>query len=120
MSEATAVRNYLAAIHSERHGQRGRPPVPVEELDRRIAAEPDKLKRLQLIQQRLDSQRRSLTDDTDELRAAFIAHAKGYAERRGISYAAWREVGVSPAVLRMAGIPRSNGHAAPQDDDTAD
>ena len=36
----------------------------------------------------------------------YVKVAKGYAERKGISYAAWRELGVSPDVLRKAGIGR--------------
>ncbi len=33
--------------------------------------------------------------------------AKSYGERKGITYATWRGAGVSPAVLRAAGIPRT-------------
>jgi len=33
--------------------------------------------------------------------------AKSYSSRKGISYAAWREVGVEPAVLKKAGISRA-------------
>ena len=36
----------------------------------------------------------------------FVKSAKGYGERKGISYAAWREVGVSAATLKAAGISR--------------
>ena len=34
----------------------------------------------------------------------FVHAAYRYGQRRGICYAAWREVGVDPAVLRKAGI----------------
>jgi hypothetical protein len=40
------------------------------------------------------------------LEAAFIAVAGPYSARKGLSYAAWRAVGVKPRVLRAAGIPR--------------
>lgn len=40
----------------------------------------------------------------DELELAFISIAKQYSERRGISYRAWRAVGVPPNPLREAGI----------------
>jgi hypothetical protein len=33
--------------------------------------------------------------------------AAEYGQRKGISYAAWRELGVSPAVLKRAGITRA-------------
>ena len=41
------------------------------------------------------------------LEAAFVKVAKAYGHRTGVSYAAWRAVGVSPAVLTAAGISRS-------------
>jgi len=36
-----------------------------------------------------------------------VDHAAAYGERRDISHAAWREVGVSAATLKAAGIRRS-------------
>jgi hypothetical protein len=38
------------------------------------------------------------------LEDGFVEHARSYGERKGISYAAWREIGVSAAVLKRAGI----------------
>ena len=32
-----------------------------------------------------------------------------YSRRKGITYAAWREAGIDPAVLRRAGIRRAGG-----------
>jgi hypothetical protein len=40
----------------------------------------------------------------DALERDFVAVAKRFAALRGISYDAWRDVGVSEAVLRRAGI----------------
>ena len=37
-----------------------------------------------------------------------VAAGAAYSERKGISYAAWREIGVPAAVLKRAGISRSN------------
>ena len=45
--------------------------------------------------------------DLSALEAGFATHAAAYGGRRGISYAAWREVGVSSATLKSAGIRRS-------------
>jgi hypothetical protein len=45
--------------------------------------------------------------DISPLEKAFIKVAKSYADRKGISYSAWRTIGVSPAVLQKAGIPRT-------------
>ena len=46
--------------------------------------------------------------DLTALEAGFVAAAKSYSGRKGISYAAWRAVGVSPGVLKRAGISRSS------------
>jgi hypothetical protein len=42
--------------------------------------------------------------DLSKLESAFIKHAKAYAERKGITKAAFREVGVPAEVLTKAGI----------------
>ncbi|HWC10536.1 MAG TPA: hypothetical protein VG455_04860 [Acidimicrobiales bacterium] len=44
--------------------------------------------------------------DMEALEAGFIAVARPYSDRKGLSYAAWRAVGVKPRVLRAAGIAR--------------
>ncbi len=44
------------------------------------------------------------SDDTN--RKFFIEHAAAFAERKGISYATFREMGVPAAVLKEAGITR--------------
>ncbi|HYX43729.1 MAG TPA: hypothetical protein VE760_01715 [Acidimicrobiales bacterium] len=44
--------------------------------------------------------------DIEDFEAAFIAVAGPYSARKGLTYAAWRAVGVAPRVLRAAGIPR--------------
>ena len=46
------------------------------------------------------------TVDLSALEAEFVAVAKGYAERKQISYEAWREAGVSASTLKAAGITR--------------
>ena len=70
----------------------------------------DPLKRLQLIQQRMDLEQElataGTTVDLTELEAGFVAAARPYGERKGISYDAWRELGVPATTLRSAGITR--------------
>ena len=44
--------------------------------------------------------------DMTELEAEFVAAARGYSARKGITYAAWREIGVPAATLKAADIPR--------------
>ena len=45
--------------------------------------------------------------DQTAVEDAFVQVAKSYGERQGISYNAWREVGVPAPVLKRAGIGRS-------------
>ena len=69
--------------------------------------------RLHLVQERMDLQAELAGMDGDggdmnELEEAFVASAADYyGARRGITYAAWRAAGVSPPVLRRAGIGRT-------------
>ena len=69
------------------------------------------MKRLSLIQERLDllQERGTMgqTVDLSGLEDGFVGSAKAYGDRKGISYAAWRELGVPPAVLKRAGITRA-------------
>lgn len=113
--EARAVRNYLDAL--ERGRKRG-PKVTPEKLRERIRSaqeaiesEADPQSRLELIQQRMDDQARleevADQDSLDDLEPAFVEVAASYSERKGISYAAWRELGIPAKVLREAGISRS-------------
>jgi hypothetical protein len=46
--------------------------------------------------------------DLEGLESDFVQAAKPYSERKGISYAAWRELGVEAAVLKKAGISRAS------------
>ena len=46
--------------------------------------------------------------DLSGLEQEFVDAAAAYSARKGISYAAWRELGVEPGVLKRAGIPRSS------------
>ena len=70
----------------------------------------DPLKRLHLIQERLDLQQALEANDSkvdlDTLEKEFIAAAAPYSSRKGISYSAWRELGVPSNVLAKAGISR--------------
>lgn len=114
--EARAVRNYLDAL--ERGRKRG-PKVTPERLRDRIAATQsaiddatDPQSRLELIQQRMDDEERlvevSQQESIDDLEPGFIEVAASYSERKGISYPAWRELGVPAKVLRAAGMTRSS------------
>src|SRR5215213_1577154 len=102
--------------HSECMAQRKKRTVP-DSIDKRLttidasleSASP--VKRLSLIQERLDllRERESLdaTVDLSGLEDDFVSTARSYGQRKGISYAAWRELGVSAPVLKRAGITRA-------------
>ena len=112
--EGRAIGAYLDALEQHRP-KRGRKRTP-ESIDKQLAAIDDKLAsanaitRLGLVQQRLDLQQErdamGTPVDMGPLEEAFVGAAKGYGERKGISYAAWREIGVPADVLKRAGITR--------------
>lgn len=112
--EGRAVKDYLKLLSSRRPGR----PVNRESLEKRIAgltekidSEDDPLKRLEMIQSRIDAedQMSQIEDavDAGAIEKEFIEVAKSYSDRKGITYSAWREAGVSAPVLRDAGVPRT-------------
>src|SRR5688572_10485231 len=113
-NQGRAVRRYLEAVdaHKPKRGRKRTPDSMQKRLDRidteLLSADP--LKRLQLIQERLDLKQEldsaGRTVDLSGLEQGFVDAAAAYSKRKGISYAAWRELGVEPAVLKRAGIGR--------------
>lgn len=113
-AQGRAVRAYLEALEANKpkRGRKRTPDSIKKRLDR-ITAEleaADPLKRLQLTQEQLDLEAELAASeskvDLGALEKEFVAAAAGYASRKGISYGAFRSVGVPPAVLRAAGISR--------------
>lgn len=110
--EGRAIREYLEVIEATRP-RRGRRRTP-ESIARRlsaIAAEfrtSDPVTRVRLIQERLNLRTELAAMKTAaEVKAAeakFVKVARNFSERNDITYEAWREFGVSPAVLKRAGI----------------
>jgi hypothetical protein len=114
-SQGRAVRAYLDALetHKPKRGRKRTPESIAKRLDRIEQELPtaDPMKRLTLIQERIDlrAEQASLEDSVDlsALEAEFVAHAAAYSQSKGISYSAWRAVGVPADVLKSAGITRS-------------
>jgi hypothetical protein len=115
-NQGRAVRRYLEALdaHRPKRGRKRTPESMQKRLDR-IDVElvsADQLKRLQLIQERLDLKQEletaGQTVDLSGLEQDFVDAAAAYSKRKGISYAAWRELGVEPTVLKRAGISRAS------------
>ena len=115
-AQGRAVRRYLEALeaHKPKRGRKRTPESISKRLERIEADLPaaDPLKRLMMIQERLDLQAELATSedsvDLEGLESEFAGVAREYGERKGISYTAWRELDVDPAVLRRAGITRSS------------
>lgn len=110
--EGRLVRAYLEALDAHRP-KRGRPRTPTslrQKLARVVAEIPDAapLDRVQLIQERIDLETEIAAleahADPTEYVEGFVASAKAYSDRKGITKAAWRELGVPGDVLRRAGI----------------
>ncbi len=114
-AQARAVKQYLRARETE--SKRGPKLTPeklrgrIDDLKQSIEEEDDPTRRLELIQQRMDDEERlssiEETPDMEQLESDFVDVAKEYSERKGISYSAWRELGVPAAVLKRAGVPRT-------------
>jgi hypothetical protein len=113
-AQGRAVRRYLEALeaHKPKRGRKRTPDSVRKRLERIEVEIPaaDPLKRLMLIQERLDLQAELANSedavDVEGLESEFADVARAYGDRKGISYMAWRELGVPPAVLKRAGIGR--------------
>jgi hypothetical protein len=105
-----AVRDYLNALTTPRPAGR-QPSTSPEQLQEQIDTENDPVIRLELIQRRLDLENRLAAEhdqpDLDRLQDAFVAVAADYAARKGITYTAFRELGIPAKVLKEAGIART-------------
>ncbi len=115
--ESRAVRRYLEAIEAHKP-KRGRKRT-TEGIEARLLQiesnlpGADPLTRVHLMQERINLQNelanKEDTVDLGALEQDFVDAARGYGDRKGITYAAWRAAGVDPTVLRQAGIPRTRG-----------
>ncbi len=113
-AEGRVVRDYLEALRSSKP-KRGRKRTPdsiasrLEAIEAKLA-DASAIEELQLVQERrdLEDELASMGSGVDlsDLEDKFVGVAKSYGERKGISYASWRDVGVPAATLKRAGIGR--------------
>lgn len=114
--EGQAVKAYLDALEQHRP-RRGRRRTPESIQKRLVAIDAElggasSLQRLQLTQERRDlkaeltNMQAGSSADLSVLEADFVKVAGAYAQRKGISYATWRDSGVPAEVLKTAGITR--------------
>jgi len=113
--QARAVRDYLEWLEwskPARGRKRDTSPARLAEVEAQIADATSPLQRLQLVQLRHDLESASQDEDDpaegERLRKQFVRIAKAYSKAKGISYGAWREIGVPAEVLKEAGITRSS------------
>lgn len=117
--QAKAVADYLEALKiASAPKKRGRQRTPesiqqrLDAIERELASDPSPLVEVQLIQERLDLQEELQQKqdqeqiDPDQYLPGFIESAAAYSERKGITYDAWRQLGVAPRVLKEAGVSR--------------
>lgn len=112
--QGRAVRRYLEALEAHKP-KRGRKRTP-ESVEKRLMAINEKLPgadplaRLHLMQEKMNLTNELAASDNsvdlEGLEDEFVAAAAPYGARKGITYAAWRQMGVDPAVLRRANIKR--------------
>lgn len=114
-SESRTVKRYLETLAANKP-KRGRKRTAdsiakrLEKIEKDLTDAPP-LQQVQLIQERMDlnTELESMNSKVDmtAVEEDFVAVAAAYSERKGISYAAWREIGVSAAVLKRAKISRT-------------
>jgi uncharacterized Ntn-hydrolase superfamily protein len=114
-NESRVVSRYLEAINAGK-GKRGRKRTPdsvsmqISKIDRELP-DASAIVKLELTQRRLDLvielERLSVRVDLRGVEKDFVKIAKSYADRTGISYSAFRTLGVPADVLKKAGISRS-------------
>lgn len=111
-AETAKVRRYLKAL-DERDSIRKKwsdPEKRLIEVSAALEERPEPIQRLKLLQMRVElrqavaaqAEAQEFAKITDE----FVDVAASYSKRIGISYAAWRDYGVPPAILNKAGVHR--------------
>jgi hypothetical protein len=109
------VRRYIEALEATKP-RRGRKRT-TETVAKRLAAVEAELSsavgldKVHLVQELMDLQaelaQKTESVDMAALESGFVEAAREYGDRKGLTYAAWRAVGVPANVLRAAGIARA-------------
>ncbi len=115
-AESRAVKRYLEALEETKPKRgRRRTKASIEKRLEQIESDlptANPLNRVKLIQERMDLTKELDASqdpvDISTFEDDFVKNAKSYSDRKGISYAAWRELGIAPAVLKRAGITRGS------------
>ena len=110
--EGRIIRTYLEVLEANRP-KRGRKRT-TESITKRLAVIAQEMKtadaivKLRLTQERMDLSKELSSKlskvDLDKLESQFVKVASAYSQRNGITFTAWRELGVQVPVLKRAGI----------------
>jgi hypothetical protein len=113
-TEGRIIREYLEIVEAIKP-KRGRRRTP-ESITKRLAIIATELKtadpvtKIRLIQERLNLRTElagmKTKTEVGTAEAQFVKVARSFSVRNDITYDAWREFGVTPAVLKRAGIER--------------
>lgn len=111
--EAAAVRRYLEALDQDAGGvDADKLRKRVEDLKGKAEEESDPLRRVEVIEQRIEAEKAleeaEKAPDMNALESDFSEVVAAYSQRKGISYKAWRELGVPASVLRDGGLSRAS------------
>ena len=111
---ARLVRRYLSALDAQKPGRTtARTAESVQHRMHQIDTlllSADPVQRLHLTQERIDLHTEHLrlttsaNGDFAELERSFVRVARSYGDRHGLTYSAWRQIGVAADVLAQAGI----------------
>lgn len=116
-----AVSTYLKSL--EQQGSPSRELQKIEEQMNKVssakAKTTDPVRRLKLTQEQIDLRNRKSVAHNSERRRSnaergFIQHALAFSEANGISFSAWRRMGVPVEVLEAAGIQRASQGRKPK------
>ena len=113
-TEGRIIREYLEIVEATKP-KRGRRRTP-ESITRRLSVINTELKtadavtKVRLIQERLNLRRELAAmkskSEIETAESKFVKVARSFSQRNDITYDAWREFGVTPTVLKRAGIKK--------------
>jgi hypothetical protein len=113
-NEGRVIREYLEIVEAIKP-RRGRRRT-IESITKRLSAIASELKsadpvtKVRLIQERLDLRSElagmKTKSQVSDAESKFVKVARSFSTRNGVTYDAWREFGVTPTVLKRAGIDK--------------
>lgn len=109
-AEGKAIREYLDALARQSPRKRGRQPKSSAEISQQIKDTEDPVERIRLrpiLREAMARESASGGEDFEQVEQAFIKHVASYSQRFGLTYADWREEGVSASVLKQGGVTRA-------------